>query len=47
MIDQEDLITEISFSPAMNVADVKNFYLERTIPDLAGPIPTVKLAAMI
>lgn len=44
---QEDLIMEISFLPAMNVDNVKNFCLEWTIPDLAELIPTAKLAAMI
>lgn len=44
---QEDLIQEISFAPAMNVANAKNFQLEWTIPDLAGVMTTAKLAAMI
>ncbi|QQO23872.1 hypothetical protein JJB98_30345 [Bradyrhizobium diazoefficiens] len=44
---QEDLIQEISFAPAMNVANAKDFQLEWTTPDLAGVMTTAKLAAMI
>lgn len=43
----EDLILEISFAPAMNVANAKDFELEWTIPDLAGVMRTAKLVAMI
>jgi hypothetical protein len=44
---QEDLILEISFAPAMNVTNTKDFDLEWTIPDLARAMTTAKLVAMI